>query len=264
MDDASVEKSQLGLDVKESQSWETLLGRGQAREALAVYLNTTEPEASVREDLRALVNLRVALREKDWAKASGYAQAITALDLDTVALEQDLAILQAAGKQLDKHRPDEVKSLSNIRSPLLQAEVCTLRGTAAIYDNDTAEAKRLFEAALENDPHHYRALTNLGNLALESGDTDAAIAAYEKALKLNDTFANAHHNLGVAYRRKGQLNKSVRSLRKAQGVAQRQMRESTRESLKEVNPGVKRSLRWVLYAVLAVVAYFFLQRQGIL
>ena len=251
--------------MDEANDWQAALSHGRAREALTLYLSLDTPDADIREDLRSLVKLREALREKAWGKAAGYIPNLSSkLELDTAALERDLTLLEQAGKALEKHRPDSATSLSDITSPLLLGEAYTLLGTAAIYDNDLDEAKRYFELALENDPQHYRAHTNLGNLALESGDTDAAIAAYQKALKLNDQFANAHHNLGVAYRRKGQLNKSVRALRKAQNTSQRQLREDARESLKDINPRLKRNLKWLLYGVVAVVVYFILRRQGVL
>ena len=147
----------------------------------------------------------------------------------------------------------------------LLAEVITQRGTAQIYLGELTQAQESFASALEIDPQHYRALTNLGNIALEEGRVDDAIEFYERAIKLNDQFANAHHNLGVAYRRKGHLSKSVRSLRRAQRVAQRHETAQARESISQWS-GARGSkvVKWVIYAVIGAVLVWFLRSQGYL
>ena len=105
--------------------------------------------------------------------------------------------------------------LTSVHHPLLLGEAETLRGTALIYKNDTTGAKAAFENALGYDSKHYRAITNLGNVALENNLLEEAILQYEKALKINEHFANAHHNLAVAYKRKGEVGKSVHALKRA-------------------------------------------------
>src|SRR5690606_30871836 len=121
-----------------------------------------------------------------------------------------------------------------------EADVLTQRGTALIYRGEFEQAGELFARALDLDPQHFRALTNLGNVALEQGQVDDAITHYEAAIKLNDGFANAHHNLGVAYRRKGQVGKSVKSLRRAQRVTQRHETAEARESFSRWSSGNSR------------------------
>ena len=87
---------------------------------------------------------------------------------------------------------------------------------------------------------------------------------YERALALNDTFGNAHHNLGVAYRRKGQVGKSVRALRKAQGASQKQIREEARESLRSgVGGGLAKYGRWLVYFVVAAALFLLLRSRGL-
>jgi tetratricopeptide (TPR) repeat protein len=60
------------------------------------------------------------------------------------------------------------------------------------------------------------ALTNLGNLALESGELAEATALYEAALRSDPEYAIACLNLGVAYKRSGRIDEGVRLLRRAQ------------------------------------------------
>jgi len=79
-------------------------------------------------------------------------------------------------------------------------------------------ARSDFEAALTAVATFAPALTNLGNLALEAGDIDGAIALYEAALRSDPEYAVACLNLGVAYKRSGRIEEGVRSLRRAQAL----------------------------------------------
>jgi tetratricopeptide (TPR) repeat protein len=78
-----------------------------------------------------------------------------------------------------------------------------------------------FAAALESVETYPPALTNLGNLYLESGDVDAAIAHYQRAIASDRDYAIAYLNLGVAYKRLGRVDEGVRALREAQRLEQR-------------------------------------------
>ncbi len=253
-------------DMTDPFTWQDALNEGRAGEALAQYRRSENLDEAVYETLDALAAMQAALREK------GYTRALRALRverrpdfLDWAGLEADLLRVQKGAEEVGKNRVDEALAvLAPIDTPLLRAEVETLRGTALVIDNQVERARASFERALAADPKNYRAMTNLGNLALEAGDVDAAIAAYERALGLNDTFGNAHHNLGVAYRRKGQVGKSVRALRKAQGASQKQLREEARETLRSgVGGGIAKYGRWLVYLVIAVAVFLLLRSRGI-
>ncbi len=95
------------------------------------------------------------------------------------------------------------------------------RGVARVGLLQLESARSDFLAALEIRPAYAPALVNLGNLALERGETDAAISQYEAAIRADDTYAVAHLNLGVAYKRAGRIADSVRALRKAQALERR-------------------------------------------
>jgi tetratricopeptide (TPR) repeat protein len=82
-------------------------------------------------------------------------------------------------------------------------------------------ARADFAAALKSRPGYPPALTNLGNLLLEEGQVDAAIANYESAIAGDREYAIAYFNLGVAYKRTGRIAKAVRALRHAQRLEQR-------------------------------------------
>jgi tetratricopeptide (TPR) repeat protein len=98
------------------------------------------------------------------------------------------------------------------------AQVARIRNKLAIValrrDGRAAAVDQLV-LALEADPRSVAAITTIGNLLLEDGSVDDAIAHYEYALLIDDAYAPAHHNLGVALHRSGRKGEAVRSLRKA-------------------------------------------------
>jgi len=90
------------------------------------------------------------------------------------------------------------------------------RGVARIGLQQTQAAGEDFDAALVAVPGYAPALTNLGNMLVESGDLDAAIATFERAIASDPQYALAYLNLGVAYKRAGRIAEGVRALRQAQ------------------------------------------------
>ena len=268
-----MERSDTQVDTPPSQpSWQALLETGDSAGALQRYRQDAEPpDEAVLDALRALSDVRYHVRAKGWVKAQ---RAVTSApttpnvsEVDWTGLEEDLRRLESTSKLLDQHNPDAaLERLEEVTSPLLRAEAETQRGTAFIFQNDLAKAKASFERALAHDPKHYRALTNLGNVALEENNVDDAIRAYEAALRLDEDFANAHHNLGVAYRRKGQIDRSVRSIRRAQKAQRRQDAQEARGTLSGALANFRggRWLRYALYGVGGALLFFWLRSQGMI
>ena len=98
----------------------------------------------------------------------------------------------------------------------LRAEAWVKRGARLAEEGDLEGAKKALLRARELYPRHPRALVNLGNLELEAGRTDEAIALYQEALKIDPELADAHHNLAVAYKKKGDIDRMVRHLKRSQ------------------------------------------------
>jgi tetratricopeptide (TPR) repeat protein len=59
----------------------------------------------------------------------------------------------------------------------------------------------------------------LGNLCLQQGRYDAAITAYENAVKLDPTFADAWNKLAIAYQDAGQDDKAMDAFKKYKMVS---------------------------------------------
>jgi tetratricopeptide (TPR) repeat protein len=109
------------------------------------------------------------------------------------------------------------------------------RGVARMGLDLRELARSDFEAALDAQSHYAPALTNLGNLLLESGRLQEAIDHYERAISSDGEYAIAFLNLGVAYKRAGRIAEGVRALRQAQRLEQR-LRTSGRRYYRPSRP----------------------------
>jgi tetratricopeptide (TPR) repeat protein len=244
--------------------WDEWVARGRYDLAAQTYRLTADDDETLRANLEALADIQLAARDKGWRRVEKSLQRVEVRHeaLPWEAIVRDVEALGAASAALDAREPEVARGhLERADGAGLPAEAATLMGTLAVFEGDNERARERFDAALELDPNHFRALTNLGNLMLEEGDVDGAIASYERAIRLNDGFANAHHNLGVAYRRKGQVAKSVQALRRAQKEGNRRDVEDARSSLgrgtKARTPGSNKMLRWILIAAAVAAAFWF-------
>ena len=95
------------------------------------------------------------------------------------------------------------------------------RALVALARGDRAAAQAALDEALRSSATCVPAIVNAGNLLLESGQVDAAIARFEAAIALDPDYPEAHHNLGVAFRQAGRRSDSVRELRRATGLERR-------------------------------------------
>jgi tetratricopeptide (TPR) repeat protein len=92
------------------------------------------------------------------------------------------------------------------------------RGVARVRMGRRDEALADFRAAVECHPGYAPAMTNIGNVVLESGDLPGAIAQYEAAVRADDFYAVAHLNLGIAYKQAGRVGEGVREIRRASSL----------------------------------------------
>ena len=123
-------------------------------------------------------------------------------------------------RELDRGRLDRAEAAFAEALPLARtaAEVAAVhnkRAVIAVHRRDRELAIDELIEALEADPRCAAAITTVGNLLLEDGDVDEAIAHYEFAILADDGYAPAYHNLGVAFHRSGRRGEAVRMLRKA-------------------------------------------------
>jgi tetratricopeptide (TPR) repeat protein len=112
--------------------------------------------------------------------------------------------------------------------PAERAFYLNKRGVALAALGRVPEAREDFEAALICVPRFAPSLTNLGNLLMEAGDVDGAVAQYRAAIAADDDYPVAHFNLGVALKRGGHVDEGVREMRKAQRLEGRMNRKQSR------------------------------------
>jgi len=104
------------------------------------------------------------------------------------------------------------------------------RGVARVGLQQRELAYDDFVAALDCNARHAPALTNLGNLLLERGEIDAAIARYEAAAAADPEYAVAYLNLGAAYKRANRFPEAVRAMRHAHRLEGRRPARPTHHS----------------------------------
>ena len=102
------------------------------------------------------------------------------------------------------------------------------RGVALAAMGRAPEARDDFEAALVCVPRFAPSVTNLGNLLMEAGDVEGAVALYRSAIAADDDYPVAHFNLGVALKRAGNVDEGVREMRKAQRLEGRMGRKPSK------------------------------------
>jgi tetratricopeptide (TPR) repeat protein len=108
-----------------------------------------------------------------------------------------------------------------------RALVHNKRALLALARGDRAAARAAVDQALRTHAACVPAIVNAGNLLLEDGDLDAAVARFELAIRIDPDYPEAHHNLGVAYRRAGRRSDAVRELRRATGLERRRKKGSS-------------------------------------
>jgi tetratricopeptide (TPR) repeat protein len=116
------------------------------------------------------------------------------------------------------------EALALAAAPVEIARVRNKRAVVAIRRLDLERAVDELVLALEADARSAAAITTIGNLLLEGGAVEDAIAHYEYALLADDAYAPAYHNLGVALHRSGRRGEAVRMLRKATRLESRMKR----------------------------------------
>ncbi|MEJ0077415.1 MAG: tetratricopeptide repeat protein [Alphaproteobacteria bacterium] len=83
------------------------------------------------------------------------------------------------------------------------------RGNASAAKGDSAAAIADYDEALKLEPKNARALANRGTAHSEKGDADAAIADFDEAIKRDPRLASAYFNRANAYAAKGETDRAI-------------------------------------------------------
>lgn len=250
--------------------WRERLAAGELEAALSAYLRYGPEEAGVREALEDLHAVMAFVKAKSFGRAERLlgrlAERPDWFDWETFSASFT-AVREAVAALDEREHARAEEQLERVTHPFFQAEKANIRGTALIFAGEFERAREQFEEALALDPGHYRALTNLGNAALESGDPDGAIEYYNRAINQNADFPNAHHNLGVAWRKKGNIGRSIAALKAGQKAQQRFEQAEAREQLGSMTRRLgggqgSKYLKWIVWGAVAAAVYWFLSSRG--
>ena len=74
--------------------------------------------------------------------------------------------------------------------------------------NDKEHAKQYYDKVLEYHPDNAIAINNIGATFMEKGDYDVALPYLEKALAIDESYANSYYGLGLCYYKLGRLKES--------------------------------------------------------
>jgi len=89
------------------------------------------------------------------------------------------------------------------------------RGNAQFDSEKYGQAIESYKKAIAINPDYADAHYNLGIAYRKQGEYDLAIASYQKAIAINPDDAKAHYNLGYAYRKQGKYDLEIKSYKKA-------------------------------------------------
>ncbi len=159
---------------------------GRSREA-CVALATAGDSAQAK-----LVRGKAALEDAD---PIGAAEALGGLTTQAVAngmLDLDAATAKALAGDLEGARALAAKIPADRKADALFVEALVLEG-----EGRHPEARVKYEAALELDPSHARALFRLAYAHDLAGDDERAIELYRRCAALEPTYTNALLNLGL-------------------------------------------------------------------
>ena len=184
--------------------------QGKLDEAEAVYRRLLEinPEHT---DLLHLLGM-IAMRKKSFDSAIELLYKAVRLSPGTDAYEFTLAqALQDAG------HPKE--ALEHYRSVLARNDAYpeTYHNMGIIYRfvGDTAEARRLFQKAVEMRPDFASAYVNLALIERDEGDSDKAMALLDRAVEADPAYAEAYAQRAVTHRLAGRFEQALEQYEKA-------------------------------------------------
>jgi tetratricopeptide (TPR) repeat protein len=121
-------------------------------------------------------------------------------------------------------RPDRVEDVLTLRVAFYLQLVRKAPGDAWVHyelanllrdSQRRDDAVREYRRAIDLDPRHAAALTNLGVVLQEDGQLDVAVTYYRRALVAEPDFVPAHFNLANALRATGQDGEALRHYREA-------------------------------------------------
>ncbi|MBB15476.1 hypothetical protein CMK22_09390 [Candidatus Poribacteria bacterium] len=95
------------------------------------------------------------------------------------------------------------------------ADAMHLLGVSVYQSEQYDIAVSLITEAIQIDPTKPLFFTNLGNAFQKQGELEKSTQAYQKAIQLQPSYVDAHYNLGNVFQKQGELEKSTQAYQKA-------------------------------------------------
>ncbi|MCJ2543934.1 tetratricopeptide repeat protein [Thermostichus vulcanus] len=140
-------------------------------------------------------------------------------DIDTHLVK---ALLSQSQQLLSKRQPGaaleplKLALTLNIKSPGFQAHIHQLRGEALAAQGEGAAALEALNRARQLDPKRAEVLLSIAKVKILQKQYQSAIDSCWEALALNEGLPEAHHQMGIALYRLGQLKAAIAAYRTAQ------------------------------------------------
>lgn len=182
-----------------------------AREPLAWLVEARPEEFCVRVELAGVLSL---LGEHE-AATKVYEDAIL-LEPDNWDARQDLAATLEAQERYSEAL-SELRLVLDEHPYLADLNLRAARLCARLKDREGA--RRHVDAALEANPRYLEAICLKGLLLIDGEDPRAAMAAFHRALEINDDYVMAYAGLALAQEQCGRSQESGETMRLAQAIA---------------------------------------------
>ncbi len=152
--------------------------------------------------------------------------------------------------------------MSSADAPNREAEVeRALEAAEALRkEGRYAEGLSLLREALRRDvekTQRAQIYFRMGNLYFDAGRLEEAEQAYRNAISHDPLHINAHHNLGVVYRRQGRIAESLKMRKKANALA-RKHPERLRLAPHEVERVRRFARNWLLGGLIVLALLLLL------
>lgn len=134
-----------------------------------------------------------------------------------------------------KHEPDKAydELIEALRCDPKNIWALVLMGNLLTKEkNDVEHAKQYYDKVLEYHPNNAIAINNIGATYMECKDYSGALTYLEKALSIDDTYANSYYGLALCYYKLGKLEDAFEICHKgALKSAERPENPAVREEL---------------------------------
>lgn len=167
---------------------------------ISVTTTSREAEKLFRDGRELQDNFRFQLAKEKFEEA---------LELDPKFALAHAHMVELSGKERREHHMSEARKLAE---SLPDAERLWVQTMLLRVEGEYEKAHELTDKLLKVADQDWRVQMLAGSRAQQQHDLDGAIAAYEKAIELNDRAAQPHNNLAYMYAERGDLDKAIASV----------------------------------------------------